>query len=176
MSRMRRRIAPLLALAGLLALAPGARANDLPEYRLKAAFIYNFIVYAEWPAQTGGTLNLCLHGADPFGVEIDGLQGKAAGGRQIAVVRRAAGESLKGCQVVYFAPPLGDKLPRLLETLRGQAVLTIADSPGAARQGVALNMSVVQRKIGFEANLQAARGAGLNLSSKLLRLATEVLQ
>ncbi len=176
MSRLILRLASALTLTCLLTLAPGARADELPEYRLKAAFVYNFIVYAEWPAETGGTLNLCLQGADPFGKEIDGLQGKAAGGRQIAVHRRAANESLKDCQIIYFSPTLAARLPQLLETLRGQVVLTIADSPGAARQGVALNMGVVQSKISFEANLLAARGAGLNLSSKLLRLATEVLQ
>jgi hypothetical protein len=55
-------------------------------------------------------------------------------------------------------------------------VLTIADVPGAAKQGVALNMTVVNNKITFEANLTAARAANLKLSSKLLSLATEVLQ
>lgn len=170
------RIRSLLCLATLLALALCARADELPEYRLKAAFVYNFIVFAEWPAESAGTLNLCVHGADPFGKEIDGLQGKAVAGRSIAVHRKAAGESLKNCHVVFIAPSAIDNLPRVLDSLRGQPVLTIADSPGAARRGVALNMSVVQSKVTFEANLQAARSTGLNLSSKLLRLATEVLQ
>ena len=64
----------------------------------------------------------------------------------------------------------------MLDELRDTPALTVADTPGAARQGVALNMAVVQNRIAFEANLQAARAARLNLSSKLLRLATEVHQ
>lgn len=164
------------SLAILLMLAPAVRANELPEYRLKAAFIYNFLVYAEWPAETGSTLNLCIHGKDPFGPEIDGLQGKVAAGRTIAVHRKAVGESLKNCQAVFIAPSLIDSLPRVLESLRGQPALTVADSPGTMHKGVALNMNVAQGRVTFEANLQAARGAGLGLSSKLLRLATEVQQ
>jgi hypothetical protein len=69
----------------------------------------------------------------------------------------------------------GDGIARVLSTLRGATVLTIADTPGAVQQGVALNMTVVKNKITFEANLTAARAANLKLSSKLLSLATEVL-
>ncbi|MCB2002854.1 MAG: YfiR family protein [Rhodoferax sp.] len=163
-------------LAGLLALAPGVRAEELPEYRLKAAFVYNFMVFAEWPAATGNTLVVCILGSDPFGGEIDGLQGKVAAGRSIALQRKAAGESVKDCNVVFVAPSASDRLPTLLESLRGRPVLTIADSSGAMRRGVMLNMNVVQGKVTFEANLAAARNAGLNLSSKLLRLATDVAQ
>lgn len=165
-----------LCLALLMSAAPCAWATELPEYRLKAAFVYNFIVYTEWPAETGSTLNLCVHGSDPFGAEIDGLQGRVAGSRSITIQRRAAGESLKNCQVVFLASAAIDRLPRDLARLQGQATLTVADSLGAMQQGVVLNMAVRQGKVSFEANLQAARSAGLSLSSKLLRLATEVQQ
>ena len=166
----------MVAMSALLMGASGARANELPEYRLKAAFVYNFMVFTEWPAATGNTLNLCIHGKDPFGTEIEGLQGKLAATRKIAVQRKAAGESLKDCQAVFIAPSLIGSLPSILEGLKGQPALTLADSPGAMHKGVALNMGVAQGKVTFEANLQAARGAGLSLSSKLLRLATEVRQ
>lgn len=171
-----RRIAWLPWLACALMLAPVANANDLPEYRLKAAFVYNFMLFTEWPADGGSSLNLCIHGKDPFGPEIDGLQGKAAAGRSIVVHRKAVGESLKACHAVFIAPSAIEGLPRLLESLRNQPVLTVADSPGAMQKGVALNMNVAQGKVSFEANLLAARSAGLGLSSKLLRLATEVQQ
>jgi YfiR/HmsC-like len=163
----------MLAL-GLLILLPGARADDLSEYRLKAAFLYNFIAYTDWPTATGNTLTLCVHGSDPFGKEIDGLQGKVAGGRTISVQRRAAGDPLKGCQVLFFSASIIDSLPRLVDSLHGQAVLTVADSSGAMHQGAILNMNVAQGKVTFEANLMAARSVGLGLSSKLLRLAKEV--
>lgn len=165
------------AALALCAWAPAARAADaLPEYRLKAAFLYNFALFTEWPAGVGATLQLCVLGTDPFGGELDGLQGKAVGERSLAVQRKTGIDGLKGCQIVFVAPAAVAQLPRVLDALEGQAVLTVADSAGAARQGVALNMAVNQNKVTFEANLKAARAAKLNLSSKLLRLATEVIQ
>jgi YfiR/HmsC-like len=165
-----------LALA-LCACAPAARAaDDLPEYRLKAAFLYNFALFTEWPAAVGGTLQLCVFGTDPFGAELDGLHGKAVGERSIAVQRKTGIDGLKGCQIVFIAPAAAAQLPKVLDALEGQTVLTVADNAGAARQGVALNMAVSRNKVSFEANLKAARAARLNLSSKLLRLATEVIQ
>ena len=166
----------LLALFGLLCLALPARAGELSEYRLKAAVLYNFALFTEWPAEVGGTLNLCVQGADPFGPEIDALQGKAVGARRIAVQRRSAGDSLDGCQIAFITHSAIGRLPQVIEGLRGRPVLTVADSVGAARQGVALNLMVADNKVSFEANLLAARGAGLNLNSRLLSLATEVIK
>jgi YfiR/HmsC-like len=160
----------------LLAFASTTLSDDLPEYRLKAAFLYNFALFTEWPASTGSTLNLCVYGPDPFGQEIDALQDKAVGDRHIVVRRVTRIESLTACQLVFIADPSADGISRVLSTLHGAAVLTIADAPGAAKRGVALNMSVVENKISFEANLTAARTANLKLSSKLLSLATQVLQ
>ena len=166
---------PLL-LAALVLLAPTARAQEFSEYRLKAAFVYNFALFTEWPPEVGPTLNLCIHGQDPFGEELDELQGKAVGKRSIALQRKASVDSLKGCQLVFVSAQGMRSLARVLDELRERPVLTVADSPGAARQGAMLNLAVAQNKVTFEANLQAARAARLTLSSKLLRLATEVLQ
>ena len=166
-----------LGLMGLMGLMlPSARADESPEYRLKAAFLYNFALFTEWPAEVGSTLTLCLYGPDPFGKEIDALQAKAVGARSIEMQHRAIGAALGGCQIVFISAPAMAGLPRVLAAVQGSPVLTVADSPGAARLGVALNMTVLQGRVAFEANLGAARAARLSLSSKLLRLATEVLQ
>ena len=160
----------------LVGVAPDAAADELPEYRLKAAFLYNFALFTDWPADVGVALNLCIYGPDPFGEEINGLEGKTVGERNIVLRRKADGESLKACQIVFVSAAAIGNLSRVLAEVRGQPILTVADSPGAGKQGVALNMAVVKNKITFEANLQAARAARLNLSSKLLRLATDVQQ
>jgi YfiR/HmsC-like len=160
----------------LLPLASRAANEGLPEYRLKAAFLYNFALFTEWPSEVGNTLNLCIYGSDPFGSEIDGLEGRAVRERHIAVHRLTRMESLKGCQIVFIAASATSNLPQVIASLRGAVTLTVADSPGAADQGVALNMNVVMGRTTFEANLEAARSAKLVLSSKLLGLATRVLQ
>jgi YfiR/HmsC-like len=166
---------------GLLALgltclwfAPPASSEELSEYRLKTAFLYNFAAFTEWPPQVGSVLNLCVYGRDPFGAEIDGLHGKSIGQRKLVVQRKAG--ALKDCQIVFISAADIDQLPRLLDTLRGLPVLTVTESRGGAWQGAALNMNLVRGKVTFEANLVAARAAGLHLSSRMLSLATEVIQ
>jgi len=98
------------------------------------------------------------------------------GQRTVAVHRKATIDALKPCQVVFVAGPVWNQWPKVQEALRGQSVLTVADTAGAAQAGVALNMGVVANRVAFEANLDATRAAKLSLSSKLLRLAKEVIQ
>jgi hypothetical protein len=77
---------------------------------------------------------------------------------------------------VFIAGSAIDEQPRILEALQGGQVLTIADTPGALDAGVGINMTLRQGKIAFEINLEVTRSAQLNLSSKLLRLASRVRQ
>lgn len=165
-----------ICLLGLLCFVAPVRAENSVEYQIKAAFLYNFASFTEWPAGLGNTLNLCVYGTDPFGENLDKLQGKNVAGRSLAVRRTASVEGLGNCQIVFISQPAIGNLPRVLDSLRGKPVLTVADTPGAAREGVAINMILEQNKVAFEANLGAARGQGLDLSSKLLRLAREVYQ
>jgi hypothetical protein len=168
------------ALAGLC-LVPGyslglrAAEVELAEYQVKAAYLYNFISFTEWPAATGAELRLCVYGPDPFGVEIDSLHGKNIGGRTLVVARVTTVELLDSCQAVFLSRDVISNLPRILDELRGRTILTIADSPGALRAGVGINMLNDADRVAFEVNLEAVHAQGLNLSFRLLRLATEVL-
>ena len=159
-----------------LCCAPQAVAGNLAEYQRKAAYLYNFVTFDEWPVEMGNTLNLCVYDPGPFGEELDKLQGKYVGGRNLAVKRVNSEDGLGNCQVVFITRPVIGNLPRVLDNLSGSPVLTVADTPGAARQGVTLNMETEQGRVTFAANLGAARSNSLGLSSKLLRLATEVYQ
>jgi hypothetical protein len=169
-------LAALLVLAGLLPIATAQAANSVDEREVKVAFIYNFVLFAEWPAEVGGTLRLCLSGADRFGPALDVLQGRLANARVIELHRRPRGQSLKDCQVVFLADPLNTDGLRALDELRGLPVLTVGDSPGAAQLGVALNMVETSGRMGFEVNLFSARAGRIKISSKLLQLAREVIQ
>lgn len=169
-------LAALLVLAGLLPIATAQAANTVDEREVKVAFIYNFVLFAEWPAEVGGTLRLCLSGADRFGPALDVLQGRLANARVIELHRRPRGQSLKDCQVVFLADPLNTDGLRALDELRGLPVLTVGDSPGAAQLGVVLNMVETSGRMGFEVNLFSARAGRIKISSKLLQLAREVIQ
>jgi hypothetical protein len=169
-----------LAVAGTLFFSSLGRAQEAlvlkDELALKVAFVYNFALFTEWPTEVGSTLNLCILGQDLFGRAIDELQGKAVGARSLNVQRKAAGESVKNCQITFISAAAITQLPRVLDDARSHPMLTIADSPGAARHGATLNLTLNRNKISFEANLLAASAAQVKLSSKLLRLATEVIQ
>lgn len=160
----------------LLCGSSQALADTLPEYQIKAGFLINFAAFTEWPENVRNTLNLCVYGPDPFGKDLDKFQSKNIGGRSLAVKRVSSVDDLDNCQIVFITRPAIDNLQRVLDTLNGKPVLTIADTLGAMRQGVVLNMGTNLSKVTFEANLAVARGNGLNLSSKLLSLASEVKQ
>lgn len=175
---LRQKVLTLL-LAGLLSLGGWSLplpAYELSEYQLKAAFLMNFMAFTEWPAGTGDTLTVCVYGPDPFGEELNKLEAKKVGSRNLKVRRSESVDDLEGCQVVFVSRDAVGNLSRLLERLNGKPVLTVADSPGAARDGVSINMETAQTKISFQVNLGAVRHNGLDLSSKLLRLATQVYQ
>jgi hypothetical protein len=164
----------LLALGCLL--ASGAYAQATPEYRAKAGFLYNFVAFTDWPPKAGSSLPLCVYGGNPFGDELTALEGKTVNGRTLTIRYPASLDQLKSCRVVFVADSAINNIARILDTLRGEPVLTVTDSKGALDAGVGINMLVRQNKITFEVNLAATRRADLNLSSKLLRLASEVRQ
>lgn len=170
------RLRLLFWVLGVLCCPSWVHSETLAEYQIKAAFLYNFLAFTEWPAEVGSTINLCVYGPDPFGEHLDKMQGKSAGARSLAVKRVNSVDGLQSCQVVFITRPVIGNLRRVLDNLGDRPVLTVADSQDAALQGVALNMSVEQNKVTFEANLAAARTNRVNLSSKLLRLATKVFQ
>jgi hypothetical protein len=165
-----------LGLSWLLLFSSAAWSEDLSEYRLKAAFVYNFMVFTEWPPEVGAKLNRCVMGAD-MGSALDVLVNqKLIGTRAVVVQRISERQSVAGCQVLFVSPSAVAELPRILQSINGKPVLTLADSPGAALEGVAINMELRDSKVGFEVNLKALRSAGLAVSSKLLRLAKVVYQ
>jgi hypothetical protein len=169
------RLKSLLA-ALLFVLPPAVFPTEAPEYQLKAAFLYNFTQFTDWPATVGRELTLCTYGQDPFGVEIDDLAGKPVGLRTLQLRRRVSTAALNTCHVLYVARDAAASLPTLRQRLAGLPVLIVTDTPGAIRSGATLNMTVAQNRVTFEANRRTAREAGLDLSSRLLRLATEVIQ
>ena len=153
-----------------------AIADSMVEYQVKAAFIYNFMAFTHWPDSTGQTINLCVYGEDYFGQEIDKLQNRSINNRHIKVTRIADLDQLKACQAIFFSKSVSSQLSSILNDLQNEPILTLADSPNATAQGIAINMSLVNEKIVFEINLTKVRASGLDISSKLLQLAVKVHQ
>lgn len=156
--------------------SPLAHADEMLEYQVKAAFIYNFIAFTQWPGNADSAINLCLYGEDYFGNEIDKLQNKMVGARPIKVIRVSNSNQLPQCQAVFFSKSVHNNLADLINSLENYPILTLADTPNAISRGIIINMNLVNEKIVFEINLATARKSGLDISSKLLQLATKVHQ
>lgn len=178
MTQSSRKLRSAFAGIGLLCAsltAADAYADAAPEYTLKAAFIYNFATFTEWPTKTAETLELCIVGNNPFGNALNSIEGKLVdNARLLSKHGVISNNALRSCQIVFICASEKDRLPDILGIARESGILTIADFQDATRQGVMIGMTMEQKKITFEINLEAARRAGLNISSKLLRLAKTV--
>jgi hypothetical protein len=165
-----------LALVVAIGLLPLSRSAELPEYQIKAAFLYNFAQFTEWPRTVGRELNVCTFGVDPFGTDLESLRDKPVGQRNVRLSRHVAGADVGACHVLYVSRESVAALPTLQQHLAGKPVLIVTDSPGGTGLGATVNMTVTQGRVTFEANRKTARACGLELSYRLLRLATEVIQ
>jgi hypothetical protein len=163
-----------IAAWALLSLPASAQNSDSPpftEYEVKAGFIYNFAKFVEWPETTPATIALCIVGEDPFGAARNTMDGKAIDARKLEVRSAAMGPDLRHCQIVFLATAQSGLLPQLLEITGKLPILTIGDQEGLAGQGVIISFYRDTEKVRFEINVDAAKRAGLPISSKLLNLA-----
>jgi hypothetical protein len=156
----------------LAASCTSAQAEVSAEYEVKAAFIHNIAKFIEWPvAHSRGPLRLCILGQSPFGGALDSLQGKAIGDKVWAVSSAQPDTDLRECGVLFIAASERSRLGRILDGIKGSAVLTMGDSEGYAGQGVMINFYIEQNRVRFEINKDAVGRAGLKVSSHLLKLA-----
>lgn len=169
---LHRLVRPLCIWALLTAAAGAAPAASLGEYEVKAAFLYNFAKFVEWPAKPSGTVKLCLVGADPFDGALAAFENRPVGDRRFVSghVGLRSDAELQGCDMLYIARSEQERLASLLQAVRGAPVLTVGDGANDSRQGVMINFYLDQGKVRFEINPEAARRAGLKLSAKLIQL------
>jgi hypothetical protein len=162
-----------VCLALLLLLGFRLTAQSAGEYELKAAFLYKFASFVEWPdALSNGPLCIGVLGQDPFGPALDEVvKGKAYHGRSFEIRRFKPGQESSKCQVLFIGALEPRKLHAVLDRLQGAAVLTVSDVPAFCENGGMVNLGLAGNKIQLEINMEAAEKAGLHLSSKLLSLA-----
>jgi hypothetical protein len=162
--------------ASLLCVAPG-RAQDVTEPALKAAFIYNFAKFTDWPADalpSATPFNACVLGDAALSDALErAMIGRRLSGREIGVTRVQPGAAVRSCHLLYISGLASTQIEALTASLRGAPVLTISDADDFARIGVA-QVFVESGKMRFNFNLDVAKQARLQLSSKLLALAAHV--
>ena len=153
------------------------RTSAPTEYQVKAAFVYNFIKFVEWPLRDQGgnvpeeTIRLCVLGELPDKASFEALDGQEIMGKRLSLVFLQEPEESRDCQVLFLQSSLSNSLPEVLEVLQKRPTLTIGDTEGYARRGVMINMYLENKRVRFEINAETAGAAGLRISTKLLNLA-----
>lgn len=161
----------------LLVFQAGLARADLTEGQVRAGFLYNVAKFVEWPAsafsRNDSPLVLCTHALRP---EVDSavhlLSGRLVGERVIRLEREP--EKTGECHILY----LGKVSPAVLRERVSQSgsVLVVSDEPGTIRQGAAVEIFMVGKRLAFSVNLSACRRAKVKPGAPLLRLAHEVVQ
>ena len=164
----------LLTLANLAALAPPARAQFV-EYDVKAAFLASFAQFVKWPpaafSDPAAPFSIGILGDDPFGGSLEKIvKGQTVAGRKIVIRRGRRPEDVRSCQVVFIAKSERRRLAELIAGLQGASILIVGESEQFTRQGGAIGFTMEADKVRFEINSGSAQRAGLELSSRLMKL------
>ena len=156
-----------------------AAGQEIEEYQVKAAYLYNFAKFVEWPAQVfaspASPIVICVLGEDPFGGALqDVVRGKTASRRTLVVRTIPEFSGAKGCQILFIGSLEWKRNRLALGNLNGSGVLTVGEEPGFGSSGGIINFKLEAGRVRFEINVAAARQAPVQISSKLLSLAERV--
>ncbi len=169
-------------LLALLAVGFGgigrAAADVSKEYQLKAAFLFNFAKFVEWPAQSfadaGSPIVIGMVGSNPFGDALaNTVGGRKINGRSIEIRSVGDAASARGAHLLFVSAGEVARFGRIRSSL-GRGVLLVGESPQLANQGGIIIFKQVGDKLRFEINMAAADRSGLKISSQLQKLASAV--
>lgn len=157
-------------------LSAGARAQTTDEYRVKAAFLYNFAKFVEWPAQAfkgpSDPIVIGVLGKDPFGdALVSAAAGKTLAGRGFQVREVADPQQAAQCHILFVSSSERKRLGSLIAQIAGLAILTVGESDNFTAEGGVINFKIESGTVRFQINVEAARKQRLQISAKLLSLA-----
>lgn len=156
----------------LIAVTTMLRADSLPEYTLKAAYLYNFALLTDWEnGEVSDDFNLCFYRED-FGVASDTLQNKSLHNKHVKVRNVTTFEEAKECQMLFIRENESTTSKSLIERLKGLPILIVGESQKINDS----HITIVQesRKLAFDVSLKSLQNTDLTLSSRLLKLARKV--
>lgn len=192
-------IAILLSLGCLFVsdVYPESKSAQYQEYEVKAAFIYNFLKFVDWPeektARNGNQIIIGIIGEDPFGSAVDIFKGKTVENRSL-IIKRFEGlrqlkemaekdkqaneklESLKACHLLFICPSERKLVREIVDLVGKDSVLTVGDTEEIIKSGGIIGFTMEDNKIRFDINLTAAEKTRIKISSQLLRLAKKVIK
>ena len=163
-----------IILGALMSIGASGQAAD--EYKVKAAFLYNFPKFVEWPAQAfkspADPIVIGVLGRNPFHEALsDALAGKNINGRRFEIREISEASQAAGCQMIFFAASERKRNAELLKEIGMMGILTIGETANFAEDGGVVNFKIEGGNVRLQINLDAARRQQLHISAKLLSLA-----
>jgi hypothetical protein len=165
----------LLLAAALLAALPVQAQEALTEQEVKAAYLYNFAKFVEWPANAfdppSSPLQVCVFGDDPFGRMLDGvIQGEKVGAQKLVALRPARIAELRSCHVLFVSRSERERMGEILASVRGRNVLTVGEGEEFLDQGGMIAFVRDEKKVRFFIGKEAVARAPFKISSRLMAL------
>ena len=158
---------------------PAFAQSAADEYQVKAAFLFHFAQFVDWPASalinSDPSLKLCIFDDEPRRQVLQStIDGKTLGARVFHVRLISQVEEIQGCNILFLSRDQARRQTAILRSLRGTSVLTVGETPNFLSDGGIIRFHLEQDKIRFDINLGAADSSNLKISSRLLLLATSV--
>jgi hypothetical protein len=165
----------LLGVLCILLTSVMVAAAEPLEYAVKAAYIYNFAKFVEWPMEPStedGAFVIGILGQDPFGGALDEIVlGKTIRDKKIAVKRFSRIEDATNSHILFIGNSEKESMAQIIKRLNGMPILTVSDIGRFAEQGGMIELVIDQNRVRFAINVASAEQAGLKPSSQLLKLA-----
>ncbi len=162
-------------LAGLLAIVDPVGAQQVEEYQLKAAVLYNLASFVVWPERAVSDASqpfvIGVIGSDPFKAHLDALESETVAGRPVQIRRFADLGDVATAHILFVGASKEVRLPQVLAAIAGRNVLTVGEAADFAADGGVIRWFIEKDRLRFEVNRCAAALAGLEISSRLLRFA-----
>jgi hypothetical protein len=156
--------------------APVMAQEALSEYQVKAAYLFNFLKFVDYPSEAFADplapIVVGVVGEDPFGSALPQVvTGKTVAGRDLVIRLYRPGEDLRGAHILFISASERKRLPMILSSLRGSSVLTVSDMAGFLDAGGMIQFLNENDRVRFAINMDSTSRAKLKMSSKLLSLA-----
>jgi hypothetical protein len=169
----------IVLMASLLLFAPPSartETNQAGEYEVKAAYLYHFAQFVEWPdtGRAPSALNVCVLGKSPFGNALAAISGKKVKNRRVSVVYIDRIEDMRECDILFVSVSEKARLDQILASISSRPILTISDIKRFIAAGGMIGFVPEADRLRFEINQRAAQRSSLRVSSQLLKLATRV--
>jgi YfiR/HmsC-like len=163
-------------------LPQSVRAQSAPEeYQVKAAFLFHFAQFVDWPAgvlnNNDPSLKLCIFDDEPRRQELQStIEGKTIGARVFHIRLISQTPEIQGCNILFLSRDEARRQTAILRSVRGMPVLTVGETDNFLSDGGMIRFHLKEDKVRFDINLGCAESSHLKISSRLLLLATSVTQ